>query len=49
MEPMEEITMLCRSILQRAGAREITMSRLPPRCSRSTTGRATPKASWRGS
>jgi hypothetical protein len=30
MEPMEEITMLCRSILQRAGAREYTMSQAAP-------------------
>jgi hypothetical protein len=30
MEPMEEITMMCRSILQRAGAREYTMSQAAP-------------------
>jgi hypothetical protein len=30
MEPMEEIEMMCRSILQRAGAREYTMSQSAP-------------------
>jgi len=30
MEPMEEITMMCRSILQRAGAREYTLSQAAP-------------------
>jgi len=30
MEPAEEIEMMCRSILQRAGAREYTMSQAAP-------------------
>ncbi len=30
MEPLQEIEMMCRSILQRAGAREYTMSQSAP-------------------
>jgi hypothetical protein len=30
MEPVEEVEMMCRSILQRAGAREYTMSQSAP-------------------
>ena len=30
MEPLEEITMMCRSVLQRAGAREFTLSQSAP-------------------
>jgi len=30
VEPMEEIEMMCRSVLQRAGAREYTMSQAAP-------------------